>query len=184
VTYEVGQTWIAPSGANSITVLAFSKSGMNMQIRNADNRETWMPVATDLSGWTLSSELRVTDPKTGGQKGQKDCQLGAVDPLALIELGKVAGFGAKKYARANYLKGYAWSLSIDALFRHILAMASGEDVDEESGRLHSACAQWHCAALTSFKLRGLGTDDRLKAPIVGAQPEQELNVEDIDQGGL
>lgn len=105
-------------------------------------------------------ETRVTDPTTGAQKGSKICQIGGTDPLASIEVGKVAGFGAKKYARYNFMKGYAWSLSYDALQRHLHAFWSGEDKDEESGLYHLAHAAWHCLALLSFLLRKRGTDDR------------------------
>lgn len=105
------------------------------------------------------TEVRVTSV-TGGQKGQKLARLGSLDPRALKELAKVSGFGAEKYAAFNFLKGYEWSLSFDALERHLLEFWDGEDTDEESGRLHIAHAAWHCLALTSFTLRGLGTDDR------------------------
>lgn len=105
-------------------------------------------------------EVRVTDPVTGGEKGRKPAQLGTVDPLALLELAKVGGVGAVKYSRYNYLRGFAWSLGYDALQRHLLAYQSGEDVDPESGLPHLAHAMWHCSALLSFQVRGLGTDDR------------------------
>jgi hypothetical protein len=108
------------------------------------------------------SEERVTDPKTGGQKGQKDAQLGAVCPMALMEIAKVAGFGGRKYARYNFLKGFAWSLSYDALQRHLHAFWSGEEVDPESGLYHVAHAGWHCMCLLAFTIRTLGIDDRPK----------------------
>jgi hypothetical protein len=107
-----------------------------------------------------TSEHRVIDPVTGGAKGQKDARLGALDAVALLELAKVGGMGEEKYSRFNYLKGYAWSLSIDALYRHLLAFQSGEDNDEESGLPHVAHAAWHALCLTSFVKRGLGSDDR------------------------
>jgi hypothetical protein len=105
-------------------------------------------------------EIRVTDPVTGGQKGQKNCQMGGLPPDALQEVGRVSGFGATKYARYNYLKGYNWSLSYDALQRHLHAFWQGEDFDEESALLHLAHAAWHCLALIAFTLHGLGKDDR------------------------
>lgn len=105
-------------------------------------------------------EIRVTDPTTGGEKGQKIAQLGAIDPGALMELAKVAGFGASKYARYNFLKGYDWSLSYDALQRHLHQFWSGEDVDAESGFSHLGHAAWHCLALLAFMQRNAGTDDR------------------------
>ena len=106
------------------------------------------------------TEVRVTDPVTGGQKGSKLAQLGALDPRALLEVGSVAGFGTYKYARYNFAKGYRWSLSFDALQRHLLAFWDGEDTDPESGLHHVAHAAWHCLALLTFAMRGKGTDDR------------------------
>ena len=107
-------------------------------------------------------ETIITDPKTGGMKGQKLPQYGAIESMALMEVAKVAGFGAKKYDRYNYLKGFKWSLSYDALQRHLHLFWSGQDKDEESGLYHLAHACWHCLALISYSLYGLGTDDRWK----------------------
>lgn len=107
-----------------------------------------------------SGETRITDPVSGGQKGSKLCQMGAVDPLALSEVGKVAGFGGIKYERYNFSKGYKWSLSYDALQRHLMAFWGGEDLDDESKLPHLAHAAWHCLALLTFSLRSKGTDDR------------------------
>lgn len=108
-------------------------------------------------------ETIVTDPDTGGQKATKPLLIGAIDPLARAEIGRVAAYGIEKYDRGNYLKGYNWSLSIDALHRHLLSFESGEDVDAESNCLHVAHAAWHCMALSSFHFRQLGTDDRFKS---------------------
>jgi hypothetical protein len=106
------------------------------------------------------SEVRVVDPKSGGEKGMKDSQVGALDPIAIWEVGRVAGFGATKYERYNFAKGYKWSLSYDALQRHLMQFWAGEDRDKESGLYHLAHAAWHCLALITFLIRGKGTDDR------------------------
>jgi hypothetical protein len=105
-------------------------------------------------------ETRVRDDKTGGEKGTKLAQVGALDPVSLIEVARVAGYGANKYAAFNYLKGYDWSLSFNAMQRHAMMFWAGENVDPESQRLHIAMAAWHALALTSFVMRALGTDDR------------------------
>lgn len=105
-------------------------------------------------------EARVTDPSTGGMKGQKLTQLGALDPLTLIELARVAGMGANKYDDHNFLKGYVFSSSFNAMMRHALLFWAGEDRDEESGRLHMAHAAWNALTLCAFVLRGIGTDNR------------------------
>jgi hypothetical protein len=109
---------------------------------------------------THAAETIVEDPKTGGRKGRKLAELGAICPRALRHLAEVAGFGGRKYERANFLKGYSYSLSYDALHRHLLAFWGGEDVDEESGLPHLAHASWHCLALLAFRERRIGTDDR------------------------
>lgn len=111
-------------------------------------------------------EVRVTS-ETGGQKGRKLAELATVDPLALMELAKVSGFGAQKYESFNFLKGYDWSLSANAAFRHLLLFLMGEDYDEESGLPHTAHFAWHGMALTSFLKRGIGTDDRVSAVLAG-----------------
>jgi hypothetical protein len=108
----------------------------------------------------LEGEIRVVDAVTGGAKGQKDAQLSPLDPQALLRVAEVAGYGAKKYDRVNYLKGFAWHLSFDAMQRHLLGFWGGEDIDPESGLPHLAHAAWHCLALLAFMEKGLGTDDR------------------------
>ena len=115
----------------------------------------------------MSSEERVTS-STGGQKGKKPEAFGGGDPLAYIELAKVYAMGEAKYDRYNYLKGYAWSLSIDALFRHLFAFMAGEERDPESGLLHTSHVAWHAQTLTSFQLRGLRQfDDRAPGEATG-----------------
>lgn len=115
-------------------------------------------------------ETRVTSP-TGGQKGEKLPKFGGMDALAALEVARVYGFGEQKYERYNYLKGYKWSLSIDALFRHLFAFLSGEDRDPESGLLHTSHVEWHASALSAFALRGIGEDDRFIATKVNG-PDQ------------
>ena len=109
----------------------------------------------------MTDEVRVTSA-TGGQTGRKQAQLGSIDPTALRTVAEVAGHGTEKYARYNFLKGYDWSLSYDALQRHLLAFWAGEDIDPESGLAHLGHAAWHCLALLAFSQRQVGTDDRPK----------------------
>jgi len=110
----------------------------------------------------MGEEIRVTDPKTGGQKGRKDEEYAYIPPLALAEIAKVYGYGAKKYEPRNMEKGYSWSLSFSAMMRHTWAFWRGEDRDPESGLYHLAHAGWHILTMLDFLLRGRGTDDRSK----------------------
>ena len=128
------------------------------------------------------SEIRVTDPKTGGQKGKKPEAYALIPPHPLAEVARVYGKGAEKYNAWNWNKGYAWSLSLSALQRHIEAFKMRISLDHDDGLHHLAHAAFHLFALMEFERMGIGTDDRQP---VGAQPEQELNTDDIiDQGGL
>lgn len=81
---------------------------------------------------------------------------------ALLLMGRIYGFGANKYDRINYLKGYDWSLTIDAFWRHMIheIQNTGEG-DEESGEIPAAHALWHASCLRIFVGKGLGTDDRI-----------------------
>ena len=106
------------------------------------------------------TEVRIVDPETGGEKGQKDVQLHCIPWEALQELGRVYAFGANKYEDYNFRKGYRWSLSYDALQRHTNAFWNREDRDGESGLHHLAHAAWHCFTLMFYSLVGRGTDDR------------------------
>lgn len=109
-----------------------------------------------------TTEVRVVS-ETGGAKGKKPEQMHHLDPLALLEVAKVAAYGGEKYEEAyNYLKGFDWSLSYDAGQRHLMLHWAGIERDDESKLLHLAHAAWQCLAQISFLIRGLGTDDRPK----------------------
>jgi len=75
------------------------------------------------------AEERKTDYATGGQKGVKPTQIGALDPVSLVVLGRVAGIGAMKYAAFNFLRGYDWAFSYNAAQRHLNLFWAGEDTD-------------------------------------------------------
>ena len=106
------------------------------------------------------TEVRIVDKGTGGEKGQKDVRLHGIPWEALSELGRVYAFGEQKYDDYNFRKGYQWSLSYDALQRHLGAYWNGEDRDAESSLHHLAHAAWHCFTLLLFALTERGTDDR------------------------
>jgi hypothetical protein len=108
----------------------------------------------------VGGEVRVTNATTGGAKGKKPAQLGAVDPHSLLEVAAVAGFGGDKYERYNFTKGFEWSLSFDAFLRHSLAFWGGQDNDEESGLPHMAHAAWHALTLLTFMRHHPELDDR------------------------
>lgn len=108
---------------------------------------------------TLAGETLVTDPVTGGKKGQKLQRYDLIPPEFEKALAEVYGRGSLKYEDRNWEKGYAWSLSVGALRRHLNAWQMGERHDPETSAYHLVQVAWHAAALFTFELRGLGTDD-------------------------
>jgi len=107
-----------------------------------------------------TEEIRIVDPATGGEKGQKLERFDLIPFDALAEVARLYGRGAKKYDEHNWLKGYRWSLSVGALLRHVWRWTIGEDIDPEMGVHHMACVAWHALTLLTFALRNIGTDDR------------------------
>lgn len=74
---------------------------------------------------------------------------------ALIAVAEVCTDGAKKYSDSGWLEVTgAPSRYYDALFRHLLAEATGSEVDPKTGSLHAAHAAWNALALLELKLRG------------------------------
>lgn len=112
----------------------------------------------------LPDEVRVTS-ETGGQKGQKACEMGRL-PSSILEVAKHFSAGAGKYPDvapgvSNWSQGYAWSLSFNALCRHLFAWWYGEDTDPELGNSHLAAVAFHALVLMDFQSKGRGTDDRV-----------------------
>jgi len=109
-------------------------------------------------------EIRVVDSQTGGEKGTKIARFSLIPSEFLWALAEHYGKGAMKYADRNWERGYKWSLTVDALQRHLHQWLMGEDNDPETGSSHLIAVAWHAVALFIFHLRGLGTDDvRVKA---------------------
>jgi hypothetical protein len=83
-------------------------------------------------------------------------------PEALIEVSRVLGYGANKYAAHNWRKATEWGRYSAAAMRHLTAWMNGEDVDPESGLPHVAHATCCLMFLLALQQTGVGTDDRYK----------------------
>lgn len=121
-----------------------------------------------VEGWAKglnpTTEVRVTDPTTGGQKGSKLARFSLIPAEFLWALATHYGIGAQKYEDRNWERGYKWSLSVDALERHLNQWKLGENLDVETGSHHLIAVAWHACALFVFGKRGLGTDDVRPVP--------------------
>lgn len=158
--------WSGSQGARVEVAMAL-EMGLEMYFWQDDkpHKTTAESVKVFLGGGGVApsagnGETRITDPKTGGQKGQKPAQLSYIPFDSLVEISKVYQYGAKKYARDNWKKGYNWSLNFDAMMRHMFAFWEGEDLDAESHCSHVAHAAWHAITLLWFQQHYKEGDDR------------------------
>ncbi len=73
---------------------------------------------------------------------------------ALLEVGKVGTYGAKKYTDNGWMEvpngGERYT---DALMRHLLSDFAGEERDQDTELLHAAHAAWNALARLELKLR-------------------------------
>ena len=108
-----------------------------------------------------------TDMNVAMKNDEKDDK----SPLDFLRLDGIQGamrvfkFGAKKYAKNNYLKGglNASRLTAAAL-RHILQYQDGEELDAESGESHIDHAMCCLMMLRSTQQLGTSVDDLIKNP--------------------
>lgn len=121
--------------------------------------EIWETDGVLFAPQSQSTEIRVTDPVTGGQKGQKLERFDLIPVEPMMELARVYGRGSKKYSDNNWRKGYSWRLSFGAMMRHAWLWWWGQDRDED-GNHHLACVQWHCCTLATFARIFPQGDDR------------------------
>lgn len=96
------------------------------------------------------------DPHAPGAKldaGKPEAALLARFGLALMEVAKVATFGANKYSRGGWQHVEDGERRYnDALWRHLLS-CEYEDVAADSGLAHEAHLAWNALARLELKLR-------------------------------
>lgn len=114
---------------------------------------------------SINDKMPVPTP-TGVKYDEGKPPMAYIPPFALLEVGKVLGYGVGKYNPWNWAKGLAFSRILSATMRHILAFLCGQDRDEESGLPHLAHAatnllfilEWCHSPTERHKL--LSLDDR------------------------
>lgn len=75
-------------------------------------------------------------------------------PRAISAMAAVSAFGASKYAWKGW-EGVSdgFNRYSDAMVRHLAYEGQGEDVDPDSGLLHSGHVLWNAAARSELQLR-------------------------------
>jgi len=120
-----------------------------------------IPIRQELAKKTFEEPAHGADTVKVGSEGVKhDSEKPRTDllitdfPRALLEVAKVAGFGAKKYAAHNWLLVENGVERYSAAgVRHQLQHATGELLDEETGLRHLAHAAWNALAVLELELR-------------------------------
>lgn len=69
---------------------------------------------------------------------------------AMDDVARVLDYGRNKYAAWNWAKGMAWSIPLACASRHLLSVANGEWLDQESGLPHYAHALCNILMLATF----------------------------------
>lgn len=87
----------------------------------------------------LNSDLYLSKGTQGLKHDSGKPQLSLVSRELKEAVARVREFGAKKYSRNNWQKGFKVTRSLDAAYRHIDSFNSGETNDPESG----LCHLWH-----------------------------------------
>ena len=88
--------------------------------------------------------------------------ISAVPPDFEFGVGEVMHTGAVKYGRFNWREEPIKATTyLDAMRRHMLAWASGEDIDPESGRHHLYHVAASCAVVTDAMGQGTLVNDLL-----------------------
>ena len=113
---------------------------------------------------------------TGGQKGVKAQAYDLIPPNGILELARLYGVGARKYADHNFRLGYEWSKTYASLHRHAALFWSGEDTDLELGVNHMSSVAWHAFTITEFYYSRPNFDNR---PIPSELPASSYDVPNI-----
>jgi len=160
--------WVESEGARMEIGLAVDLSTPVCMIDRANDALVNIDAETELRGREdpvrvdCGGEVRIVDPDTGGEKGQKLARFDLIPTRPLWKVAEHYGTGAKKYKDRNWEKGYKWSLSYGALQRHATAFWSGETIDPETGSHHMAAVVFHALALMEYGETNQDKDDRPK----------------------
>ena len=122
------------------------------------------PAGLQLSDVALpvTGEVRITNEKTGGEKGRKPARFELIPSDALFCVAEVYGKGAEKYADRNWEKGIDFSLMFGAMQRHMWAWWMGENLDPETRLSHLGHAAFHVLGMLHLQHTHPECDDRPK----------------------
>jgi hypothetical protein len=111
-------------------------------------------IENDMSGVAPKEYEQITDEalKGGFKADDGKSRVDLIPPDVLIELGKLYGLGAKKYADDNWKIGIEYKRVYAALLRHIYKWWAGEELDQIDGQHHLDSVIWCAVALRYYQL--------------------------------
>ena len=99
-------------------------------------------------------------PQTGVKYDTGKPRLSLVPPEAILAIGRVMTYGAKKYDDHYWLRGMRHTRVVDAALRHIMAWEQGIDIDDDSGFPPLWLALTELAFAVTYEALEIGEDDR------------------------
>lgn len=106
---------------------------------------------------------RINQHEPGAKLDHGKTKAGLLESFAhaLLAVAEVGTYGAEKYSLDGWKHVENWERRyLDAAWRHRLARASDEEVDAESGLLHSAHEAWNVLALLELQLKNNKTEKK------------------------
>ena len=114
-------------------------------------------------------DVNSTERGTGARYNSGKADLSLIPLCTLEGEARVWEFGAKKYARNNWMKGQAWSVPLACALRHLAKWQSGEDLDEDSQESHLSHAICNLRMLTLYSTNFIEGDDRPTKALLNAK---------------
>ena len=156
ITLGPGQVIPVPTGVNPGQVaemLEVIRKERDERVREAVGQAV-LNIKTEQGGEVDPNGLSPHTPGAKLDRGKNRLGLVLMDfASALIEVGKVGTYGAKKYTDHGWVSvPDAEQRYTDALFRHLLAEGNGEMKDPDTQLLHAAHAAWNALARLRFIL--------------------------------
>lgn len=126
---------------------AWEKAQAQDWAKSEELKESQSPSEDTKKNESVSAPSQQTSRSSGVKHDGGKPRLDLIPREAMEGLGRVLAFGAIKYSAGNWSKGIEYSRLIAATFRHLIAFASGEDLDPESRLSHIHHAQCNLAFL-------------------------------------
>lgn len=99
---------------------------------------------------TQVGDINSSEKGSGARYNAGKPDLSLIPLCTLEDEARVWEYGAKKYAKNNWMKGMNWDIPQACALRHLAAFQRGEDTDPESGLPHIAHAMCNLRMLTLY----------------------------------